>query len=487
MHNQAKIQLAYEDIARYLKEPNGLCTLVLGPDLAVNQQGVSHRVFFRKLGHDYPAEINHYFERENLFSFVDNTGRKRNRSRIKDFYNDCGDTVLLDMIARIRFPLIINVSPDISLNKLYQAKGIPFQEGYFTSGLGDDKGEMLKPSKALPVIYNMFGQVEPDTSLILEHSKLYETVQDLLPADSLPEGIEGFLRKCSSFILLGFKFDSWQYQLMCHKLQLKGDSKVNLSTPAIEEETVVSVVMNKHFEIEFANDNPAQAIEKIIALCGDSPQALRPKDPNSSYSLFVSYAWANPDAPDTEPNRETVVDWLQKQSALVNEQTLLFFRDHTDLGYGESIDSFMTRIGKGKTVIRVISDKYLKSRYCMTEAMRIDRYQDEEERIFTLVWHDANLDLDKGLLVYREHWKEKCQRILEDLTAKLDNDGYDSSVAIYRFLPRFFKLISDRVHLHVRPGDFEYDTASAGFKLVESRRADYEAFVQAIIQKIKES
>ena len=58
----------YKQIADYLKAPRGLCTLVLGPDLAVDQVGVSYKVFFRKLANDYKSEVAHYFEKENLSS-----------------------------------------------------------------------------------------------------------------------------------------------------------------------------------------------------------------------------------------------------------------------------------------------------------------------------------------------------------------------------------------------------------------------------------
>jgi SIR2-like domain len=487
MADQDNIASAYKNIADYLKAPKGLCTLVLGPDLAVNQQGVGYKVFFRKLWHDNNNEIAHYFEKENLFSFVDATGRKRNRTRIKDFYNDCGDQVLLEMVSRIRFPFIINVSPDNALNRIYKKKNIAFREGYFTTGSTQQKDDIPYPTKDLPVIYNIFGQVEPDTSLILEHSRLYQTVQELLPDDSLPKALEKFLGESSSFILLGFKFDSWQYQLMCHKLKLRGDSKINLSTPEIDEESIVSMVMKKHFEIDFAKDNPAQAIEKIIEQCKDDPEAIRPKDQNSSFSLFVSYAWADPETPAGAANRETVVNWMEKQSDLAKETTLLFFRDHTDLGYGESIDSFMTRIGKGKTVIRVVSDKYLRSRYCMIEAIRIARYQDEEERIFTIIWEDAKLDMENGYVGYRNYWKEKCQAILEDIEHKLDNDRYDDSVAIYRFLPEFFGNLNDKVNLLVSSKDLAIDPATGTIIIAENRKAEFDAFVNAIIKKIKDN
>jgi len=122
----------YSRIAEYLTAPKGICTLILGPDLAVNQDGVSYKAYFRKLADDDKKGVFKYFENENLFSFTDEVGAISTRSQVKRFYNDCGDKVLLEMIARVRFPLIINVSPDTALNTVYNDKGIQFKEGYFS-------------------------------------------------------------------------------------------------------------------------------------------------------------------------------------------------------------------------------------------------------------------------------------------------------------------------------------------------------------------
>lgn len=474
----------YKEIASYLTSKKGQCVLVLGPEIAVDQQGVSYKVHFRKLASDKNNGIFTYFEKENLFSFSDQLGLKTTRREVKEFYKNCGDPVLLEMIARIRFQLIINVSPDTAINRLYEKNNIPFKEGYFSKDSRPQTSLLPFPTKDMPVIYNIFGCAEPDTSLILEHSKLYETIQYLLPENSLPENIEEFLSQASSFILLGFKFDSWHYQLICHKLKLKGEySKINLSASAGDDTSDVSLIMRKHFEIELTPENPAQAIERIIAECKEDPEAIRPKGDQNTYSLFVSYAWKD-QGTNEAANRESVVDWLQKYSPLKDEPKLRFFRDHTDLHFGESIDSFMTRIGKGKTVIQVISDKYLKSRYCMTEALRINRYQDHEQRIFVIIWEDAQLDNE---IHYRDFWKEKCENILEDIDKKLDNDDYDHAVQIYRYMPQFINMLKDRVNPRLGKNDLVVNAETGEVTITEQKKAALEAFANAILQKSKEN
>lgn len=477
----------YKEIAEYIQGSEGQCVLILGPELSVDQKGISFKSYFRKIAEDRGNGIFSYFEKDNLFSFSDELSIKNTRRLVKDFYRNSGDQALLELIARIRFPLIINVCPDISLNKVYERCKIPFSPGYFSKDSKPKFKDLPYPTKALPVIYNIFGTVEPDSTLILNHSKLYETIQYLLPENSLPENIENFLNQASAFILLGLKFDTWYYQLICHKLKLKeyNKTKTNLSTSHSQDTESVSVILRQHFGIDFSLDNPTQSIERLIAECAGDKEALRDEEELGkekafgSFSLFVSYAWRDKDAP-AGVSRETVVDWAQRHSRLAGIPSLLFFRDHDDLKFGDSIDSFMTRIGKGKTVLRVISDKYLRSRYCMTEALRIDKYRDDEKRVFTIIWDDADLEHE---LVYRDFWRDKCQGILEDIDKKLDNDDYDHSVHIYRFMPRFINELKDCICLRTGSKDLIPDPATGKIGVVESRKEEFDAFIDAIIGK----
>ena len=479
-----KLTATYKEIADYLQTKEGQCVLILGPELSVDTKGISFRSYFRKIADDKNSGIFTYFENDNLFSFNDEASIRDTRRLVKEFYKNSGDQGLLEMIARIQFPLIINVCPDIALNKIYEAENIPFAAGYFSKDSKPKFKDLPAPTKALPVIYNIFGTVESDTTLILNHSKLYETIQYLLADNSLPENIETFLNQVSGFVLLGLKFDSWYYQLICHKLKLKeyNKSKTNLSASSTNDLDSVSVVMRKHFEIDFTTDNPMQAIERLIRECNNSKQALRDITSLDNHSLFVSYAWKDMNAPPGA-NRETMVDWVEKHSALRDVGSMLFLRDHNDLRFGDSIDSFMTRIGKGKAVIRVISDKYLKSRYCMTEALRMDKYQDDEQRIFTVIWEDADLEHE---IVYRDYWKDKCQAILEDIEKKLDNNNYDHAVEIYRFLPRFINRLKDEVSLRIGEKDFIINSETDEIAIIDPRKKEFEQFINTVIGKTKE-
>jgi internalin A len=101
---------------------------------------------------------------------------------------------------------------------------------------------------------------------------------------------------------------------------------------------------------------------------------------------------------------DRLYDELQKRKYEV-------IRDKHDLGYRRLISEFMQRIGKGKLVVTVISDKYLKSPHCMYELLEIYRNGGFTDRVFPIVLRDAKLYSLPDRLGYVQHWKREKEKI----------------------------------------------------------------------------
>ena len=114
--------------------------------------------------------------------------------------------------------------------------------------------------------------------------------------------------------------------------------------------------------------------------------------------IFLSYAWGG--------ESETIVNDLD---SAFKAKGIVLIRDKRDLGFKGMITEFMQRIGKGQAVVVVISDKYLKSPYCMFELLEIYRNLDFKERIFPIVLSDANIFDPEPRMEYYEVWKLKCR------------------------------------------------------------------------------
>jgi internalin A len=116
---------------------------------------------------------------------------------------------------------------------------------------------------------------------------------------------------------------------------------------------------------------------------------------------------------------------------------------------GELISGFMTRIGLADHVIVVLSDKYLRSPYCMTELHYIyQRSLEEKEdflrRIIPLALEDARFGNRRDRLVYAEHWKQEFQSLNEDLRDEnrrllLGREDF----AVFKAMQQWYPQVSD--------------------------------------------
>ena len=80
-------------------------------------------------------------------------------------------------------------------------------------------------------------------------------------------------------------------------------------------------------------------------------------------------------------------------------------RDKNHLPYNESISKFIHEIGRGKYVVAVISDGYLKSPYCMKELILITQNKDFQKRLFPVVLPDADIFNNHGQHRYISYWE----------------------------------------------------------------------------------
>lgn len=127
----------------------------------------------------------------------------------------------------------------------------------------------------------------------------------------------------------------------------------------------------------------------------------------NQFEVFVSYAWGG--------ESEKIVNELQ---ASLQHRGVTIILDKTNLDFTGLITDFMKKIGTGKAVVVIISDKYLKSPYCMFELMEIYRNHDFLERIFPIVMEDAAIFDAEGKAKYFKHWKTKkaeLEAIIQEL------------------------------------------------------------------------
>jgi internalin A len=166
------------------------------------------------------------------------------------------------------------------------------------------------------------------------------------------------------------------------------------------------------------------------------PPATRPE-------WFVSYAWG--DATPEGRAREEVVDGL---CAEAERRGIRVLRDKTMLGLGDRISRFMRRISVGDRVFVVLSDKCLKSPFCMFELHEVWRTSRAEGEAFLRRVRVYSLpDAKVWTPLDRAHYAAFWQKQHRDLEAFVKIHGAavlgEQDFARFKMMGRFHHDVSE--------------------------------------------
>ncbi|MGB0525355.1 MAG: SIR2 family protein, partial [Flammeovirgaceae bacterium] len=124
------------------------------------------------------------------------------------------------------------------------------------------------PTRNIPLIYNLFGSVEDDESMIFSHDDMFEFLFAVLGNYQLPKEIKNQLKSAKNFILLGFTFEKWYMKLILRLFNLHtgrflryASKSKEIITPETRE------LYENHFRINFIDKELTDFIDKIYTLC----------------------------------------------------------------------------------------------------------------------------------------------------------------------------------------------------------------------------
>jgi hypothetical protein len=157
----------------------------------------------------------------------------------------------------------------------------------------------------------------------------------------------------------------------------------------------------------------------------NDPSAARivfAQEPPSAPEWCVSYAWGE----DTIEGRKHQAI-VERFCAEAEAQGIRILRAQDEVGLGERISKFMKQLGRDDRVFVILSDKYLKSPFCMfelSEVWRTSRQEDEEflRRICIYTLPCAKIWTPRDRAKYAIHWKQQH----DELEALIKKHGYDT-------------------------------------------------------------
>lgn len=200
------------------------CVLVLGPNFYADTRG-THQArlldFFNKKNVAYQR----YYEEEGFFLFNEVHERTFAWRKIKKFYKDIQPNEQLHKIAQIPFHIYLTVTPDKLLNQAF------VDLNYQTPQIAHYKKntnpqEITAPTANNPLIYNAFGILDDNESIILTHDDLYDYFKSIFSRRSMPEKVRTTLNDAANIIFLGVPFQKWYMHLLLREFGAHENKKI---------------------------------------------------------------------------------------------------------------------------------------------------------------------------------------------------------------------------------------------------------------------
>lgn len=139
------------------------------------------------------------------------------------------------------------------------------------------------------------------------------------------------------------------------------------------------------------------------------PQALTESD--KPREIFISYAWG-----DETPEGKIRTQAVDGLCTALKSDGILILRDRDTIRFGDLISAFIRRLTRADLVVAVISDKYLRSPFCMTEIHGLWQKSQEEpalmaERLVPIILPEVRIGALRDRAVYLRYWKEQKEEL----------------------------------------------------------------------------
>lgn len=234
---------------------NNRAVLLIGHDLLPHQGESVYDDLHQKLIQNTPHGIDYYYPNEGFFLFEKPKFKVQAQRKACEFFKNLQPNEdILKKITELPFRLILSASPDKSLEKAFQKYSVVPQFDYYTWRPNKKAKELVEPSADLPLIYNLFGSVEHQESLILDYEDLFDHLRKLLNDENVPDLIRTILNETETYIFLGFKLEKWYTQLLLRYINRKehqfDDKNKNYTVhPPVEDNSPTMLFYKKQFQV----------------------------------------------------------------------------------------------------------------------------------------------------------------------------------------------------------------------------------------------
>lgn len=154
--------------------------------------------------------------------------------------------------------------------------------------------------------------------------------------------------------------------------------------------------------------------------------------------IFISYAWGG--------ESEEIAEQVEKA---LSEAGISAIRDKREIGYKDRIKQFMRRLGQGRAVILILSNRYFESENCMFELLEIAKHGRFLDRVFPIVLDDAKIYKPADRITYLKFWKDQLSEIENAVSGLTPTEiqefisDYELFLEIKEQIPKISSVLKD--------------------------------------------
>ena len=248
---------------------NERCILCVGPGLYVeDDEPFEARLagFLRQ--HAEKLKIRVYDN--GWFHYLEGSNKIEPWTKVKEFYEQPFERAekIFEELVQIPFHLIISTSPDYKLWQAFKNQDAPVRfESYFMGEAFDPA--MIKPSKELPLLYNLLGECEQRRSMVLTYEDFFHYLQSVFAGKSMSPLLRETIQKnTDNFIFVGIPFDRWYVHLFMGILYQHDNKKESLKyAPGFGFDDSIQTYCTDQFNITFVSADMEGFVSTLLEQC----------------------------------------------------------------------------------------------------------------------------------------------------------------------------------------------------------------------------
>ncbi len=308
----------------------GRCIIFLGPELFTTYQGITiNESLVNYLQVAENEDIEEYYPSEELFLFKSNGAQTKAYYKIKNFYkSDFPETkILLEKIAQLPASFIVNLTPDKQLVEVFEQADLPVKFDFYWKN-HTPNGKVKLPSIKTPLIYNLFGSIEQQESLVLTHNDLFDYFSSIFGERGLPKELRHQIHQAHNLIFLGIPFDKWYLQLLLRILSLHNDSDfMRYAANKTLTADLIELCKNQ-FNINFFPKNIEAFIDTLHFHCEQKGILKKPAEKSLNISERITGLIIKDELQQAFLQLKHFLEEIGEQGIELLEDTILLFNRH---------------------------------------------------------------------------------------------------------------------------------------------------------------